>query len=152
GDQMRRLAPVVAQWVERMMEIKGGEGDLVGGDDIPLTIHPILKRQMTEQLPALIDSARVLQEGALAQPQGARIKRALGTHARSIGGRRGERGIMSVSLWRLQRVLDHYRMLNGADRERADKLLGAVGGRTLSSFQLPVRLERRDYRLVIACK
>jgi hypothetical protein len=105
---------------------------------------------MTEQLPALIDSARVLQEWALAQPKGARIKRSLGTHEFSIGGRRGDRGIMSFSLWRLQRVLDFYRTLNGPDRERADKLLGAVGGRALSSFQLPVRLERRDYRLVIA--
>jgi glutathione S-transferase len=150
GERMRRLAPVVVSWVERMLKAGGAGGELLGGDEVPATVHPILKRQMTEQLPALVDSARALREWALAQPKGARIKRSLGTHEFSIGGRRGERGIMSFSLWRLQRVLDHYRTLTGGDRERADKLLEAVGGRALSSLQLPVRLERRDYRLVIA--
>ncbi|HVY90953.1 MAG TPA: glutathione S-transferase family protein [Hyphomonadaceae bacterium] len=150
GERMRRLAPVVAEWVERMRDVPTIEGEPTPGDEIPLTIHPILKRQMTEQLPDLIDSARVLQEWSLAQPKGARVKRSLGTHEFAIGGRRGDRSIVSFSLWRLQRVLDHYRSLAGPDRERADKLLAAVGGRALSSFQLPVRLERRDYRLVIA--
>jgi hypothetical protein len=98
----------------------------------------------------LVDSCRALQEWALAQPKGARVKRSLGTHEFTIGGRRGERTIMSFSLWRLQRVLDHYRALSGPDRERADKFLEAVGGRALANLTLPVRLERKDYRLVVA--
>jgi hypothetical protein len=105
---------------------------------------------MTEQLPVLADSVRALNEWAIAQPRGARIKRSLGAHEFTIGGRRGERNIMSFSLWRLQRVQDHYRSLSGADKERADRLLEAIGGRGLASLQLPVRLERREYRLVIA--
>jgi glutathione S-transferase len=149
GEQMRRLAPGVVDWVERMLAVKGGAGELLSNDQIPDTIHPILKRQMTEQLPVLIHSAEALREWSMAQPKGARIKRSLGTHEFTVGGRRGERNIMSFSLWRLQRVLDHYRSLTGADRERAEALLEAVGGKALASLQLPVRLERRDYRLVI---
>ncbi|MDP3736626.1 MAG: glutathione S-transferase family protein [Hyphomonadaceae bacterium] len=150
GERMKRLAPVVAEWVERMLVAKAGPQALLPDDEIPPTLLPILKRQMAEQLPVLTDSAHILQEWALAQPKGARIKRSLGTHEFTIGGRRGERNVISFSLWRLQRVQDHYRSLSGADRERADRLLDAVGGREIANFQLPIRLERRDYRLVIA--
>ena len=150
GESMRRLAPGVVAWIERMLEVKAGQGDLPANDEIPATLNPILKRQMTEQLPVLIHSAGVLNEWARAQPKGARIKRSLGSHEFTIGGRRGERNTISFSLWRLQRVKDHYQSLSGADRERADRLLESIGGKALSTLQLPVRLDRRDYRLVIA--
>ena len=71
-------------------------------------------------------------------------------HEFAIGGRRGERTVMPFSLWRLQRVLDHYNSLSGADRVRADRLLEAIGGRALANLVLPRRLERREYRLVLA--
>jgi glutathione S-transferase len=150
GERMRRLAPDVVDWVERMLAAKDRSGELLGGDVIPRTIHPILKRQMSEQLPVLIQSAEALREWSLAQPKGARLKRSLGTHEFTIGGRRGERSILSFSLWRLQRVMDHYHSLSGGDRERADALLAAIGGKALQTLELPVRLERRDYRLVLA--
>ncbi len=150
GKQMRRLAPVVADWVERMMKVSGEAGDLASNDDVPPTLYPILKRQMAEQLPVLADSARSLQEWALAQPKGARVKRSLGTHEFAIGGRRGERIVLSFSLWRLQRVQDHYRSLGDEDRAKADTFLAAIGGRELATLTLPVRLDRKDYRLVIA--
>jgi glutathione S-transferase len=150
GEIMKRLAAAVVSWIERMLAARSGSGDLLPNDETPATLYPILKRQMAEQVPVLADGVRVLNEWAMAQPKGARIKRSLGAHEFTIGGRRGERNIMSFSLWRLQRVLDHYRSLSGANRERADRLLEAIGGRALASLQLPVRLERRDYRLVIA--
>jgi glutathione S-transferase len=150
GELMRKLAPVVVDWVERMLAAKEKGGQLLAGDAVPRTIYPILKRQMTEQLPVLIHSAQALREWSLAQPKGARVKRSLGTHEFTIGGRRGERSILSFSLWRLQRVMDHYHSLSGADREKADALLVAIGGRALQTLELPVRLDRRDYRLVLA--
>lgn len=150
GERMRSLAPVVVEWVERMLAANSDVGELLPDDEVPLTIHPILKRQMTEQLPVLTDSVEALREWSLAQPRGARIARSLGRHEFTIGGRRGERNIMSFSLWRLQRVQDYYRSLSGADREKTDALLEAIGGKALAMLQLPVRLERRDYRLVIA--
>lgn len=150
GELMRRLAPGVVSWIERMQNAHLASGEILPNDETPPTLYPILKRQLAEQLPVLTDSVRVLQEWAMAQPKGARIKRSLGTHEFTIGGRRGERNIMSFSLWRLQRVHDYYRSLTGADKERADRLLEGIGGRSLASLQLPVRLERREYRLVIA--
>ena len=149
GERMRRLAPVVADWVERMLKVKADSRSLAGGDEVPTTLYPILKRQMNEQLPVLQDSVRVLGEWVMAQPKGARIKRSLGRHEFTIGGRVGERNILSFSLYRLQRVLDQYAAMSDTDRQRADRFLEAIGGRALSGLKLPVRLERRDYRLVI---
>jgi len=149
GEQMRRLAPPVVAWIERMLAAKAGSEALLSGDEVPPTLHPIITRQMTEQAPVLMDAARALQEWTKAQPRGARIKRSLGAHEFTIGGRRGERSILTFALWRLQRVQDHYRSLAGADRARADRLLDAVGGAELVSMELRVRIERREYRLVI---
>jgi hypothetical protein len=98
----------------------------------------------------ITDHIESVEKGRGAQPRGARVKRSLGTHEFAIGGRRGERGIITFSLWRLQRVLDHYRSLTGDTRVRADRLLSGIGAGSLSSFELPVRFDRGDYRLVTA--
>lgn len=150
GALMKRLSPDVASWVELMNGMAPKTGDLLPGDQIPETLRPILKRQMAEQLPVLVDSLAKLGEWAEAQPQGARLSRTLGQHEFTIGGRRGERAVFASSLWRLQRVLDHYRALGDAERTRAAQLLSAVGGSALTEITMPRRLERRDFKLVLA--
>ncbi|MDP3494936.1 MAG: glutathione S-transferase N-terminal domain-containing protein [Hyphomonadaceae bacterium] len=150
NEQMRRLAPLVVAWVERVRDARAGAGALLPNDEAPASLYPILTRQMSEQAPVLADAIRAMQEWAKAQPSGARVKRSLGAHEFVIGGRRGERSILTFALWRLQRVRDHYQSLTGGDRERAARLLDAVGGMALVSAPLPVRLDRRDYRLVVA--
>lgn len=150
GEQMRRLAPPVVEWVERMLTASANGAELLPNDDIPATLLPILKRQMTEQAPVLADTIRAFQEWTRAQPSGARVKRSLGAHEFVIGGRRGERSIRSFALWRLQRIQDRYQALTESDRQRADALLDVVGGGEVVRQPMPVRLDRRDYRLVIA--
>lgn len=150
GDQMRRLAPPVVEWVERMRSTSVGGGELVPNDDIPTTLLPLLKRQMAEQAPVLTDTVRAFQEWTRAQPSGARVKRSLGAHEFVIGGRRGQRSIRSFALWRLQRIRDRYQLLTEPDRKRVDSLLDVIGGGELIRRPMPVRLDRRNYRLVIA--
>jgi len=150
GEQMRRLAPPVVEWIERVRSASIDGGQLLPNDEIPATLLPILKRQMAEQTPVLSDTVGAFQEWARAQPSGARVKRSLGAHEFVIGGRRGERSIRSFVLWRLQHIQDRYRSLSEMDRKRIDSLLDAVGGRGLVDEPMPVRLDRRDYRLVIA--
>lgn len=150
GEQMRRLAPLVVAWVERVRDARANAETLLPNDETPATLYPILTRQMSEQAPVLADAMRALQEWSRAQPSGARVKRSLGVHEFVISGRRGERSILTFALWRLQRVQDHYQSLTGADRDRAGQLLDAIGGTALVTSQMPVRLDRRDYRLVIA--
>lgn len=149
GAHMRRLAPLVAAWIERVEAARAGEGELLAGDEIPWSLLPILKRQMSEQLPVLTDTARALEAWSVAQPTGARIKRTLGTHEFTIGGRWGQRGIFSFPMWRLQRIQDLYQAMGG-ERARVDTLFESIGGRDLVNLRIPVRLARRDFRLVTA--
>jgi glutathione S-transferase len=150
GEIMRTLAPAVGDWVERMNEGEPARGELIGGDQVPETLLPILKRQMREQLPELLDTAKKFGEWAQVQPVGARVPRGLGEHGFTIGGQGGERAATSFSLWRLQAALDHLATLKGRDRALAEALLGTVGGERLTAFELPRRLQRRDFRLVLA--
>lgn len=150
GERMKRLAPPVVEWVRRVNSASIDGAALLPDDDTPATLLPLLKRQMSEQAPVLLDTMRAFQDWTKAQPSGARVKRSLGAHEFVIGGRRGERSIRSFALWRLQRIQDHYQSLRPSDRGRADRLLDAVGGGELVRNPMPVRLDRREYRLVIA--
>jgi glutathione S-transferase len=149
GERMRRLAPLVADWVTRCHEPAPLAGDFLPDDDVPATLGPMLKRQAAEQAPVLLDAARALAAWASVQPTGARVPRSLGEHEFNIGGRRGERAILTYSLWMLQRALDHLKSLTGAERARADAFLEDIGAAALIDFRMPRRLERRDFRLVI---
>lgn len=148
GRMMRRLAPLVAAWVERMGDPASATGDILDDDRVPETLDPLLKRQMSEQLPELAGGLDVFRDWAAAQPAGARAPRAFGEHEFRIGGRRGVRQVSSVAIWRLQRVLDHYAGLDLTARARADALLDRIGGAMLTRLDPARRLERRDYRLV----
>ncbi|HEX5008634.1 MAG TPA: glutathione S-transferase family protein, partial [Hyphomonadaceae bacterium] len=44
GDLMRRLAPVVADWVERMLAAKADSKALLPNDETPASLYPIFKR------------------------------------------------------------------------------------------------------------
>lgn len=150
GAHMKRLAPMVVAWIERMEDARAGHGELLSADAVPDTLAPILKRQAVEQYPVLADSARALEAWSVAQPTGARVKRSLGAHEFMIGGRRGQRWLFTFPLWRLQGIQDHYRGMAESDRIRAGDLLDAIGARPLVDLLIPVRLARRDFRLVIA--
>lgn len=149
GKVMRRLAPLVAGWVERMADPVSAQGDILPDDITPDTLLPLLKRQMAEQLVELAAGVEVFSEWAAANPSGARAPRAFGDHEFMIGGRRGVRQVASAAMWRLQRVLDQYASLDADARARADGLLKRIGGRVLPGIELPRRLERRDYRLIV---
>ncbi|HEY2591453.1 MAG TPA: glutathione S-transferase family protein [Steroidobacteraceae bacterium] len=142
GELMRRRAPHVARWVERMQHPPAPRsGHFMADDAIAPTVMPVLERMMREQLPVLVDSARLLREWLATHP-GARIPRVIGTHDYELGGARGPRIVRPYSLWMLQRARDAYEHLSGADREAADGVLRAVGGQSFMAFDDPPRLAR----------
>lgn len=150
GAIMRRLAPRVADWVERCHNPEPGAGEFLPGDACPETLAPMLRRQAEEQLPFLAATADLLAVWAKDQQSGTAIPRALGERPFTTGGRHGTRAAMSFSLFRLQAVLDHLNGLVAADRQRADAWLETIGAGVLTSFRLPCRMARSNYRLVLA--
>jgi glutathione S-transferase len=142
GELMRRLAPNVARWVERMQHAPAPRsGEFLAGDRIPSTLLPVLGRMMREQMPVLVDSSRLLREWLALHP-GQRVPRSIGMHAYELEGRRGTRIVRPYSLWMLQRARDVYRQLSAVDRAAADGLLEDVGGRSFIAFQDGPRLAR----------
>ncbi len=148
GKLMERLAPHVARWVERMVEVESPlSGEFLPDDEVPATLDPVLRRMMDEQMPHLQAVARIYADWAKAEPD-AEVPRAIGMAPYRIEGVDGERFASTFSLWMLQRPLDYYRSLEGDDREAADALLDRVGGAAFRDFELPARVGFTDHRIV----
>lgn len=150
GALMRRLAPHVVAWVERMQQPPTpGNGDFVHGDTLPPTLWPVLQRMMREQMPVLEDTALRLNAWLTEHP-GEPVPRTLGQHGFALEGQHGERVVRPYALWMLQRARDIYRALEPADRTRADQWLDAIGGTTFRDFQDPPRLVRDGMSVALA--
>lgn len=149
GDHMRRKAPLVAQWVERMQNPIPLSGAFLPNDEIPQTLLPVLRRMCIEQLPVLADSARQVRQWIEEHP-GEELPRAIGKHAFKLEGQEGQRIIRPYSLWMLQRARDYYRSLDAEDKALADAMLQTAGGDIFIDFEDPPRLARAGLSVKVA--
>lgn len=147
GKLMKGLAPNVARWVERMIDVETPlSGEFLPDDAIPETLLPVLERMMAEQMPHLQAVSTAYAGWAEGNP-GADVPRAVGFVDFAIGGRTGQRAAMTFTLWMLQRPLDFYRALHGRDRAAADALLDRIGGSGFRDFELPRRVRFENHVL-----
>jgi hypothetical protein len=142
GAMMRRRAPRVAEWVERMNQLKPEIGDWLRDDAIPETLTPLLGMMFDEHLPVLADTVTHVARWAQANPNATKVPRFVGRHSFTIGGVTEQRQVQSFSQWMLQRPLDHLASLDAPDREAAQRWLASVGGTRLAELEVPVRVER----------
>jgi glutathione S-transferase len=150
GEIMERLAPRVAQWVRRMVEVEAPQsGKFLPDDEIPTTLYPILRRMMDEQIPHLKSVARMLGEWSQ-QNKGNEPPRGLGMADFTIEGVTSQRMAFPFSLWMLQRALDYLASLSGDDQQACSDMLHKVGGENVLSFDFPVKLVFENHRLSIA--
>ncbi len=133
---MRKRAPRVHAWVQRMNDPAPVTGEFVPCDEIPETVLPILETLFTDQAPDVLDV--IAHNSAwLEQNPGGSIPRFLGMHPFTSGAARGERVISSYSQWMFQRPWLHYHSLSGEARRAADRLLARVGG--LDALNVDIR-------------
>lgn len=151
GEIMKRLAPNVAKWVERMVEVDIPlSGSFLPDDDIPETLVPILERMMSEQMPFLQATAIAVKTWVQENPN-TEFPRAVGMANFTIEGVVGQRIATPFSLWMLQRPLNNYENLNPSDKLAVDQLLGAVkGAEAFKSFTLGFRLKFEEFEIRIA--
>lgn len=149
GEHMRRTAPRVADWVERVISGKGRDGELRAEDVIPATLYPILQKALRDHLPVLQATNELFAAWAETAAEGAELPRGFGMVPFEIGGASGEIAARSFSLFRLQDALDAYAKLSEADRGRTDHFLEAIEADALKTFLMPKRLTRRHYRLAL---
>ena len=128
GALMRRIAPNVAKWVERMISDEQFTGELVADDQIPETLLPVLKRMADEQQPVLAETQKYLDEWQESHVDEVEVPRMLGEHKVTIEGVSVDRKVLPHSLWMWQRPVDFYQSIN--DKSVFDELLSSIGFNT----------------------
>jgi glutathione S-transferase len=152
GEIMKRIAPNVAKWVERMNAPEPKSGDFLPDDEVPETLYPVIRRIFEEQFPPLTKMVAALGDWIDENPD-KKIPRAIGMvdfALREADGTlvKGERGMFTFSQWMLQRVLDFYQPLAGNDRKSVDELLDTTGGLAAMQIDLNRRVKREKNVLV----
>ena len=117
---------------------------------MPETLLPLMRRHFTEHLPVLSMASEALAKWAASADPGTEVPRGFDMAPLTVEGHTGMGMLRAFSLFRLQDALNALGALTGDDRARADTLLDRTGGEALKAFKLPVRLERKNYRLVLA--
>ena len=150
GEIMKRLAPEVARWVERMVDVAQPlAGDFLPGDEVPETLIPVLERMMVEQLPFLQKTAKLFSDWTLSNPD-AEIPRAVGMADYTMGGLPGQRIAPPFSLWMLQRPLDHLESLDDTDQDEVESWLSSIkGAEEFIDFKSGPRLKFENFILTI---
>ena len=158
GDLMKRIAPAVADWVERMnhpdAETQVRKGEFLPNDEVPATLLPALTRLCNEYLPVLKSTLAAVQNW-LQQHHEEEIPRVIGMHdftleAGQVHEVTEKRGIFPFDQWMAQRPLFYYQGLNQEQKAQADELLRAIGAEDLSSLQINIPLKRENFKLVRA--
>ncbi len=148
GEIMHRLAPKLAAWVERMVNVESPlSGDFLPDDAIPETLFPILARMMDEHIPYLQNTANMLREWSKQNPD-TEMPRAIGMAKFAVEAIIGQRIAIPYSLWMLQRPLDHYASLS--DTASCDAMLDKINGLGFKKFQPGPRLKFEAFKISIA--
>ncbi|MFT5137606.1 MAG: glutathione S-transferase [Arenicella sp.] len=149
GALIRREAPAVAKWIERMIDGKPEQGGFLENDVIPDTLLAVLRRMASEQLPVLLDTDKKLSAWRKANPD-KQIPRSTGKHHFTVGGVSEQRVILPYSLWMFKRPVDFYHCLQGSEKAGVDELLAKAGFADALAKGLENRLMRPDNTLKFA--
>ncbi len=155
GELMRRTAPNVAAWVNRLREDRTNEGEFLDNDEVPDSLLPILQRWASEYGPVLRDTAQLFNTWAEENLQGSgepvRIPRGIGQHRFTLlAGEEGEvtaeRAVFPYNLWMLQRALDHFGALTAEDQAGCRQLLRSIDAADILELEFR-RLNLVDFKL-----
>jgi len=148
GQLMKRIAPNVALWVERMNDSASVEGSFLPNDEVPETLTPILQRLFQECWPAMETTTTKVSQWINENPGNPDVPRMLGMHEFTLGDTKSEQMTLSFSQWMMQRVLDCYRALGPAEKASADEFFHSLGAGEAMEFKPQHRVTRENNRLV----
>lgn len=150
GALMKKNAPNLVKWVQRMNQKQEGKGEFLTDDQIPDTLLLLISRIFKEQWPVLRSTVKSLDTWVKNNPNKARIPRMIGEHDFTIGDMTEKRAVGSFHQYKLQRIIDCYQQFTPQDKQSVDSFLQSVGG--LDSMQLVFknRLSRVNNQLILS--
>ena len=149
---IRRLAPRVCHWIERMNHPDPGSfGAWLDGDAIPPTMRPIVELIGRDAVPFILDCAAAFERWAdETSMRDGFLPRIVGMHQTKLRGVAFERITTPYTMWMVQRVTDVYRALATAGRAAVDAEFAGTGIEKLLTYVPRHRVERRPYKLFLA--
>lgn len=146
GELMQKIAPRVADWVERMNRLSPRDANLGFVETVPHSLNPIFQRMFDEQFPVLQETVERVAARVSTRPL-EKLPRFLGKFEFSIGGCKETRLINSYAQWMLQRPVNFHHSLSDAKLSEANEWLYSVGGEALIKMQIATQIERRNNSL-----
>lgn len=162
ADIMKRRAPKVFRWTERMNaadpdtpEFPGYPAGFLSDDAIPPTVEALLvhiARELVPELDALAEFFRRfaaeggVEEGAFATEKP--HQRTVGSFATSFRNVPITGSAQPYTLWLWQRVTDTWSQADAQGRAAIEDLFARTGLASLLSPHIPLRVGRRDHREV----
>jgi glutathione S-transferase len=150
GALMKKIAPNVAKWVERMNQPQAIEADFLPDDHIPDTLLALLTRMFKEQWPVLHNTVRRVESWIDQNPQNVNIPRTIGDHDFTIGNMTEKRAIGTFHQWKVQRIIDCYHQLDEQQKLSVDTFLQSVGGLDSMGLVIKKRLSRVNNKLILS--
>lgn len=152
GKLMKKLAPNVIKWIERLKDASSIEGDFLPDDEIPETLLPMLSHLFSNQWPVLEDTAGKLsqwyeQQGQSEQP--IEIPRQLGMHTFSFQGIEEQRIVLPYAQWMMQRPLDYYQSLSNQDKNNIEPFLNKIKGLSALNFTIKTKVSRVNNKFMV---
>lgn len=148
GEMMKRIAPNVAKWVERMNQPVSEPGSWLENDEIPPRLEEILSRMFKEFWPVLENTANALDNWNNTHPDKNDVPRTIGNHKFKLGDISEERAIMTFHQWKMQRVLACYKESTEEQKTQMSDFLTRIGGHDALTFEIKSPVERKNNRLV----
>ncbi|MBX2849592.1 MAG: glutathione S-transferase family protein [Acidiferrobacterales bacterium] len=145
---IRKMAPAVCRWIERMISAEPSSGSFIEDGEIPESLFPILKKMVSEQIPVLLDTDKKLAAW-LEINQNKPLPRSIGKHQFKIQDTVDERNLMPYSLWMFQRPHGYYQGLSNEEQAEIKPLLTNLGFLDILERPLQNRLTRVNNRLVL---
>jgi glutathione S-transferase len=146
GKMMRKKAPRVAKWVERMQQGAPIEGDFLENDEVPETLIPMLQHMLNTQYPVLKTSIERIAKRAKEKPQ-QKLPRFLGQTTYTLGKVEEKRYVNTYCQWMLQRPIGHYQSLQQSEKQNLEGWLNKYGLGELASINIAQWIERKHNKL-----
>jgi len=152
---IKKLAPNVAEWVERMKKPNDVQGEFFADDAIPETLEPILKDLFDNQWPVLEETSNLLSKWYSRETnnihigQPTPVPRSLGNHNFQFSEVEESRAVMPFSQWMMQKPLDFYNSLWADEQRVLEPFLKKVNGLYAMRFHINTPINRVNNRFVI---
>lgn len=147
---LRETAPRVCHWIQRMnYPDLDTFADWRSPAELAPTLVPLLALIGADAIPMLLDNLRAFE--AWAATRSADVvepPRGVGGHGTSLRGAAFNRITSPYTQWMVQRPLDAYASLAGAERAAVDRFLAGTGCEALFAYRPVHRLGKRRFKLV----